>query len=142
MWSRHDASQAQTASAPLDAMASSFASSIAAETPAFLTANVPPNPGAPARELADLRPYVGGARAGRRHDRVEAVEYLHEAACQAPSLVEIAGVVVHLPAAGLLAREPDADAGALQELDGRAADLGRDRVPETRDEERDRHPCL
>ena len=41
---RHELSQAQTAPAPLATTAASFSSSIAAETSAFFTANVPPNP--------------------------------------------------------------------------------------------------
>ena len=44
MCSRQDASHAQTASAPHARTLSSFASSIARETSAFLTANVPPKP--------------------------------------------------------------------------------------------------
>ena len=41
---RHELSQAQTLSAPEATIAASFSSSIAAETSAFLTANVPPKP--------------------------------------------------------------------------------------------------
>ena len=44
MCMRHELSQAQTPSAPDASIAASFSSSIAAETSAFLTANVPPKP--------------------------------------------------------------------------------------------------
>ena len=74
-----------------------------------------------------------------RHDRLVAVEDLDESSSQAPCLVHVAGVEVHLPAAGLLAREFELDAGALEDAHRRTADLRRERVGETRDEESVRH---
>ncbi len=86
-----------------------------------------------------MRPDVRGAGAGRRHDRLVAVEDLDESSGQRPRLVHVAGVEVHLSAAGLLARELELDPGALEDPHRRPPDLRRERVGETRDEECVRH---
>ena len=69
MCSRQEASHAHTASAPLARTLSSFASSIAAETSAFLTAKVPPKPqhssASGQRRRARGRRRRGGGESGR-----------------------------------------------------------------------------
>ena len=86
-------------------------------------------------ELRDVPPHVCGARARRRHDRLEAVEDLDEPPGQEPCFVDVAGVEVHLAAARLLARELDLEPDAVEDPHRRAPDLRRERVRETRDEE-------
>ena len=86
-------------------------------------------------ELRHVRSDVRRAGAGRRDDRLVAVEDLHESPGQRPRLVQMAGVEVHLPAAGLLARELELETGAVEDACGRTPDLRRERVSETGDEE-------
>ena len=90
-------------------------------------------------ELRDVSPQVCGARARRRHDRLEAVEDLHEPPSQDPCFVDVAGVEVHLAATRLLDRELNLEADAIEDRHRRAPDLRRERVRETRDEEPVRH---
>ena len=84
-------------------------------------------------------PDVRGAGAGRRHDRLVAVEHLDESSGQGPCLVHVAGVEVHLAAACLLTREFEVDSRTLEDPHRRPPDLRRERVGETRDEECVRH---
>ena len=75
--------------------------------------------------------------AGRRHDRVEAVEDLHEAARELLRLARVARVGVHLAAAGLLGGKHDLDPEPLEHGHGCLSDLREERVGEARDEEGD-----
>jgi len=84
-------------------------------------------------------PDHAGAGAGRGHDRLVAGEHVHEAARERSGLALVAGVVVHLPAAGLLLRELDPVAEALEQPDDRLAGLGEHRVVEAGDEQGDTH---
>ncbi len=62
---RHELSQAHTASAPLATTAASFSSSIAAETSAFFTANVPPKPQHSSASGSSTSSTPGTARSSR-----------------------------------------------------------------------------
>ena len=84
-----------------------------------------------------MLPHLRRARAGRRHDRVEAVEDLDEAAREQLGLAGVAGVGVHLAAARLLEREHDLDPEPLEHGHGRLADLREERVGEAGDEQGD-----
>ena len=86
-----------------------------------------------------MRPNVRGAGAGRCDDRLEAVEDLHESLRQRPRLVQMAGVEVHLAAAGLLARELELETRPVEDARGRPPHVGRERVRETGNEESVRH---
>ena len=84
-----------------------------------------------------MLPHLRSARARRGHDRVEAVEHLDEAAGEQLRLAGVAGVGVHLAAAGLLEREHDLDPEPLEHGHGRLSDLREERVGEAGDEQRD-----
>ena len=62
---RHELSQAHTAPAPLATTAASFSSSIAVETSAFLTANVPPKPQHSSASGSSTSSTPGAARSSR-----------------------------------------------------------------------------
>src|SRR5581483_10440152 len=79
------------------------------------------------------------ARRRGRDDDVVVAEHRFEAARERGRLVLVAAVRVHLAAAGLLERELDLVAEALEELDDRAAGGGKERVVEAGEEERDPH---
>src|SRR5215212_539235 len=79
------------------------------------------------------------ARARGGHDGLVGREGIHEAPYQGYRLALIAGVEVHLAAAGLLERELDLMAQPLEESHGRPARLGKERVVEARDKERYAH---
>ena len=64
-----------------------------------------------------LVPDRAGARAGRDHDRLAALEHLHVPADQRQRLAQVAGVHVHLAAAGLRGRELHLVAEPLQQPD-------------------------
>ena len=66
------------------------------------------------RAAPDVLPHLRGARAGRRHDGVEAREDLDEPPRERSRHVRVAGVRVQLAAAGLLAREDDLDPEPLE----------------------------
>jgi hypothetical protein len=81
------------------------------------------------------------ARAGRADDGVRArlAERAHEPPDQRDRLAAVAGVRVHLAAAGLLAREDDLVPEPLEHGDGRLPGLREERVVQAGDEERDPH---
>ena len=84
-----------------------------------------------------MLPHLRRARARRGHDRFEPVEDLDEPAGEQLRLAGVAGIGVHLAAAGLLEREHDLDPEPLEHGDGRLPDLREERVGEARDEEGD-----
>ena len=69
----------------------------------------------------------------------EPVEHPHEPAHERQRLSDLAGVVVHLATAGLLAREIELQPEALEEGDHRPSGLRKQRVGQTRDEDRGTH---
>jgi hypothetical protein len=75
------------------------------------------------------------ARPARRDDRVVAGEDLAEAARERGALALVPGVEVHLPATGLVHRELDGHAEAVEQRHSRLADVGIERVGQARDEE-------
>ena len=90
-----------------------------------------------AEQAGEVLPHLRRARARRRHDRVEAVEDLDEPPGELLRLAGVAGVGVHLAAAGLLERKHDLDPEPLEHGHGRLPDLREERVGEARDEEGD-----
>ena len=87
----------------------------------------------PVEVLAHLR----CTGAGGRHDGVEAVEDLDEAAGEVLRLARVARVRVHLSATGLLGRKHDLEPEPLEHGHGCLSDLREERVGEARDEEGD-----
>ncbi len=79
------------------------------------------------------------ARAGRDHDRLAALEHLDVAADQGQRVAEVAGVHVHLAAAGLRGRELDLVAEPLEQPDRGPARLGEQRVGQAGHEQGDSH---
>ena len=79
------------------------------------------------------------ARPARRDDRLGVAEHAHEAPHEPDRLVPVARVGVHLPAAGLLEREVDLHADALEHRHRGPPGLREQRVVEAGDEERRPH---
>jgi hypothetical protein len=88
---------------------------------------------------SELLTQHAGAGCRRRHNDLGAVEDAGEAPRQRHALARIAGVHVHLPAAGLLEREVHLAAQPLEQAHRRAARLREERVVEAGDEEADAH---
>jgi len=76
------------------------------------------------------------ARRRRRHDHLRVGERLDEPPHERDRLTRVAGVGVHLPAAGLLGGEVDRHPQPLQQPHHRTAGLGEQGVVQTRDEQR------
>ena len=85
--------------------------------------------------LADHR----GARSRRAGDDVVRLERLDGAPHERERLAPVAGVPVHLPAAGLPGREDDVVPEPAEHRRGRGAGLREEGVVEARDEDRDAH---
>ena len=79
------------------------------------------------------------ARGGGRDHHLGVMEDLHEATNERDGLALVAGVEVHLAAAGLLAPELDGVAQPLQHLNGGTAGLRKQRVVEAGDKQCDAH---
>ena len=86
-----------------------------------------------------LVPDRPGARAGRDHDRLAALEDLDVVADQGQRVPEVASVHVHLAAAGLRGRELDLMAKPFQQPDGGPARVGEQGVGQAGHEQRDTH---
>ena len=86
-----------------------------------------------------LVPDRSDTRPGRRDDRVEGGERADVPLDQRQRLALVAGVHVHLTAAGLLVREDDLVAEPLEQPDGRLPDLREHGVRQAGDEQRDLH---
>ena len=78
-------------------------------------------------------------RAGRADHRLRVVEDLDEPAHERRGLTRVAGVEVHLTAAGLLLREVHLVAEALEQVDGRSPGLRVERVRQAGDEDGGAH---
>ena len=88
--------------------------------------------------------HVVDAAAGRRHDVIEAGEIAHEQRLGIGAVGIEPAVGHRLAAAGLVARVDDLVAEALEQLEGRDADLRKEGVDVAGDEEPDAHlspPC-
>src|SRR5947209_8049851 len=78
----------------------------------------------------------------RRDNDLGLLEYLDEVAKQLDGLALIAGVIMHLPAARLCLGKVHSEVQSLQQSRGGNADLGKERVVEASDEERDSHRLI
>jgi len=95
-----------------------------------------------AGEVQVLGAHGRGAGGGGDHHRLGVAEHVHEAPHEGQGLALVAGVVVHLAAAGLRLGELDPVPEPLQHGDGRLSGFGEERVVEAGDEERHAHGTL